>query len=179
MQSTLALRSDIYLLLPPKCWDFKGMYHHTQPELFCVWVLICMCTTHVPAAFRGQKRASDSLGLELQTVVSHHVDAGNWTWVLCENKSALKCWANSPILGFFKYVLLILKIITYIVSLCTCTHMPQVCVCVFVCVCMHMCRSEDSLQESVPSFHWEVPSFHLKLRWSGLAKSTFSHQAIL
>lgn len=30
----------------------------------------------------GQKRESDSLGLELQVAASHHVGAGNQTWVL-------------------------------------------------------------------------------------------------
>jgi hypothetical protein len=29
---------------------------------------------------QGQKRASDPLGLELHTVVSHHAGAGNETW---------------------------------------------------------------------------------------------------
>lgn len=38
---------------------------------------ICLCTTCVPDAHRGQKMASDSLRLELQTAVSLHVGAGN------------------------------------------------------------------------------------------------------
>ena len=42
----------------------------------CMYVLhICMCAMF--DARRSQKRASDSLELELQVVVSHHVGAGN------------------------------------------------------------------------------------------------------
>lgn len=35
----------------------------------------CACGAH-----RGQKMASDPLGVELQMVVSFHVGAGNQTW---------------------------------------------------------------------------------------------------
>ena len=36
----------------------------------------------MPGAHGGQEKVMDSLRLELQMVVSHHVAAGNQTWVL-------------------------------------------------------------------------------------------------
>lgn len=39
----------------------------------------CKSVHHVCIVHRDQKRASDLLELELQTVLSHHVDAGNQT----------------------------------------------------------------------------------------------------
>jgi hypothetical protein len=42
----------------------------------------CMSVYHVPGS---QKRASDLLGLGLQTAVSCHVCAGTWTWILHNN----------------------------------------------------------------------------------------------
>lgn len=57
-----------------------------------LYVLSCcayvsLCTTCLPGAYAGQKRALDSLRLELQTIVSWHVDAGIWTLVLWKNIS--------------------------------------------------------------------------------------------
>jgi hypothetical protein len=40
---------------------------------------VCLC------ACRGQQRPSNSLELELQMVVSHHMDTGNQTRVLCKS----------------------------------------------------------------------------------------------
>lgn len=42
---------------------------------------VYLCPTHVPGAHRS-KKASEPLGLELQTIVSCHVVAGNQTQVL-------------------------------------------------------------------------------------------------
>lgn len=44
-----------------------------------------ICTIYVPDDHAGQKRVSDNLEMELQTVVSHHMGAGNLTQVLCKN----------------------------------------------------------------------------------------------
>jgi hypothetical protein len=44
-----------------------------------------MYTAYAPDTQRDQKRESDCLELELQMVVSHHVDAGNQTQVLCKS----------------------------------------------------------------------------------------------
>lgn len=42
-----------------------------------------------------EKRESDPLGLEFQTVVRHHADAGNQTCVLWESNKCLNLWANT------------------------------------------------------------------------------------
>lgn len=39
----------------------------------------------------GQNEILDLLKLELRMVVSHSVDAGNGTWVLCQRNGALNC----------------------------------------------------------------------------------------
>ena len=49
---------------------FKGLFF-VYVWMFCLHV--CLCITCMPGAHRGQKRASDSLELELQMVVSHCV----------------------------------------------------------------------------------------------------------
>lgn len=51
--------------------------------MFCFFVY--MCTTCIPCAYRGQKRALESLNLELQTAMSCHAGTRNPTWILCEN----------------------------------------------------------------------------------------------
>lgn len=47
--------------------------------MFCFFVY--MCTTCIPCAYRGQKRALESLELKLCMVVSLHMDVGNRTRV--------------------------------------------------------------------------------------------------
>ena len=45
--------------------------------LYVVYVSAChMYQVYVFGAFRGQKRVSDPLEMELQTIVSNHVGAG-------------------------------------------------------------------------------------------------------
>ena len=45
--------------------------------IYLYHVTVYMCGTMcIPDALRGQERASDTLELELQIVVSHHVNAG-------------------------------------------------------------------------------------------------------
>ena len=51
------------------------------------------------SACGSQKVASECLEWELQVVMSCHVGAGNWTWVLWMNHSALNCRAISPALA--------------------------------------------------------------------------------
>lgn len=58
----------------------------------CIWVFClhgCLCTRCVPSSQRGQKKVLDLLGPELQTVVSHHVNAGNCTRLSERSVSAL------------------------------------------------------------------------------------------
>jgi hypothetical protein len=50
-------------------------------QVFCLHMY--MCTMYMAWHLRGQKRASDSLELKLETVVSY----GNRTWVLCKTSS--------------------------------------------------------------------------------------------
>ena len=45
-------------------------------QMFCLHLLFC--TTSVAGVLRGQKRASDFLKMEVQTVVSCHKGPGNW-----------------------------------------------------------------------------------------------------
>lgn len=50
--------------------------------IFCAWVLclhMCISTTCVPGTCKGLKKVSDPQELDLQTVVSLCVDAGNGT----------------------------------------------------------------------------------------------------
>jgi hypothetical protein len=46
----------------------------------CLWV--CLYTIYMTGAIGGQKGVWDSLKLKLQTILSHHVNAGNEMWVL-------------------------------------------------------------------------------------------------
>lgn len=54
--------------------------------ILCAWVFClhvcawCSCNAH-----RGQKRVADAQGLELQMVLSHYADAGNWNWPFCKS----------------------------------------------------------------------------------------------
>lgn len=43
---------------------------------------VYLCTTRVPGAHGGKKKASDPLEMELQTIVSHHVVLGTKPRVL-------------------------------------------------------------------------------------------------
>lgn len=61
--------------------QFKGNTHtqaraHMHTELRGMGVFACiinLCTTCVPSALEGQKRALDPVKLELQRVVRHHM----------------------------------------------------------------------------------------------------------
>lgn len=50
--------------------------------LFCLHVYLC--TVYVTGALRGHKRVLEALQLVLR-VVSQHVGAGYWTWLLWKN----------------------------------------------------------------------------------------------
>lgn len=43
----------------------------------------------MPGPYRGQKRILESLDVELQTIVSHYIYAGNWTLVFRKNQGSL------------------------------------------------------------------------------------------
>lgn len=64
--------------------DKFGVFEEIIFFLFCysMWVdvllcILCLCTTCVPSAHNGWKRALDSLKLELWIIVTHHGTAGN------------------------------------------------------------------------------------------------------
>jgi len=84
----------------------------------CISVLPT-CVSHAPLMSSGHKRALDTLELELQMVVSHHVGAGNETQVLCKSK------LSEPSLQPQEVILFLL--------ICTCMC-ACVCMCVYVCV---------------------------------------------
>lgn len=67
----------------------------------CLYVYVCAVCG--PGAFRGCKRALDSLELEFQMIVSHHVGPGDRTQVLCKSKkcSYLLSHLSSPKDPFF------------------------------------------------------------------------------
>lgn len=50
-------------------------------SVLSAYVHVYLC---VPGILRGQKRASDSLELELRMVIIHHVGAGNERGALCK-----------------------------------------------------------------------------------------------
>lgn len=57
------------------------------------WMYVC--TSPVYCAHRSQKRELDVLELELQVIVSHYADAGDWTW-LPYKSSKCSCQVTSP-----------------------------------------------------------------------------------
>lgn len=64
-----------------ECWWFQQSYARLvliKPRTHSK--LYTMCE---PSAHGSQKRTSDPLDLELWKAINHHVDAGNWIWVLC------------------------------------------------------------------------------------------------
>lgn len=64
--------------------------------LLCViWLYLCMCTTYMPDAHRGQKRLSDSLELELG-VVSHNLSAENWLYKSSRTCREFRSHLSSP-----------------------------------------------------------------------------------
>ena len=81
----------------------------------------------------------DILELELQTVGSHHVGAGNRTWFSAEQQVLLTAEHSKPILVYS------LEKGLWYPRLCVYVHCVGVCVCVCVCVCMCVCVGEFSL----------------------------------
>lgn len=68
-----------------KSVDFQDL----SPTQSFITFISCayMYVHHVcSGAHKGQKGVSDSMELELQTVISHYVGVGNWTQLLCKNR---------------------------------------------------------------------------------------------
>lgn len=70
---------------------------------------ICVHTTCIPTATGGQMRAPDTLELESQMVVTHHMGAGNRNQVFCKSSQYSHCWTVESIQNY-------LRILTYTVS---------------------------------------------------------------
>lgn len=64
---------------------FETIYFYST----CIYVCLhaFLCTTYIPDAHRGERRASKLLELELQ-IVSHHMDTGWWIQVLCKSNQS-------------------------------------------------------------------------------------------
>jgi hypothetical protein len=59
-----------------------------------VCLCVCLCTTSTPGAHRSQKRTSESLEMELQTIMIHHMGAGTWTVVRAARPSTWEAEAG-------------------------------------------------------------------------------------
>lgn len=67
--------------------------------LLCVSVFVpnvCICSRCILGVFKVHKRLLDLLEVEIWMVVSHHVDAGNWTQILSRATSALTSLVITP-----------------------------------------------------------------------------------
>lgn len=73
---------------------FLNIIYTLCVRLLCLHV--CFYIMCVPSAHWGQRRALDTLKMELQTVVSSHVGAGDWTRTFWRAASAPDSWAISP-----------------------------------------------------------------------------------
>lgn len=77
---------------------------------------MCFCVHHVCAWYL---RRPDFLGLDLQSVVNHHMGTGNWIRVILKNSCSLNCWDISPSL-LFPFFCLKKKILIFT----TCDRLP-------------------------------------------------------
>lgn len=69
-------------------------------NFFCLWVFclhVCVPTTCIPGAQGDQERAWNLLEMELQTVVKHHVGAGNGSQFSGRVTGALSCRTISSV----------------------------------------------------------------------------------
>lgn len=82
-----------------KFWLFL---FYVYKNLACMYVCIhiFMCTTSLPGALGGQKWVLDTLELESQRVVNHHVSAENQAQVLCESSKCSQPLGHLFSLGF-------------------------------------------------------------------------------
>lgn len=123
-------------------------------EYFCLQVcMYIMCVCLVP--WVGQKRVLESLELELQMVVSNHVDAQNQTCVFCKSNKCSKLLNNlfsPPCVGVTHkyYIFWLWKTVLWLLLIhlphSTCTSHTDahtlfifkisyfMCICVFACM---------------------------------------------
>lgn len=77
---------DFRIVLPGFVWDSLFIYIYLLHFMYMHVSSACMCVHWGP------------LELKLLMVLSHHVSAGNWAWLLCKNNSWSICWATVPVL---------------------------------------------------------------------------------
>lgn len=105
MKVTLALSLIVFRCVPG--WIVGHSLYYEYYCCCCCYYLyfyfmymgsacLCICALCECTAYRGQKRELESLGLELQEVVSCHVGGGYWTrssWRIANPQSSLQsCW---------------------------------------------------------------------------------------
>ena len=108
MQKHTQMHIPTHACMPTQAHRFTGMHMHAHKQiihinksklktkLFSLWG--CMCITMcVPGACWGQKKAQNPLKLELKIVVSSHVGAETWTWVLRKSSSVINSRAMSSV----------------------------------------------------------------------------------
>lgn len=87
-------------------------------ELFYfMWMSILPECMYVSGALRNQKRVSDSMKLELQTVVRYHVHSGNWTCSSAKAASSIldqRAISSSPQVNFYDGVQVYIYFLTHV-----------------------------------------------------------------
>jgi hypothetical protein len=68
----LCFKKDLFYT----CNCFACTYICTYVCMY-VCMYVCICIICVPGVYRYQKKISDSLELDLQKVMSYHIDSGN------------------------------------------------------------------------------------------------------
>jgi hypothetical protein len=145
------------LIASPLIFLFKRIF------ILCVWVFglrVCLHTLSMPAAYRDQKRVSEPLELELQTILSHDI--------------ADSCWESNPDPLQGQPVLLTAEFPHHLVHICSCVQATG-----FFCGpclralawpmggrCCHL-LSADCMPEAVFS-HPRIPRLPSDLRAGGL-----------
>lgn len=88
---------------------YRGPFFLRLYFVFGCFANMNVFTPGVCSTLWSEKRVSDLLELELETVVTLHVGAGNWTRSFGRAASALNLWAVSPIQHWhFQWVFLLI-----------------------------------------------------------------------
>lgn len=96
---------SLKLRMPSNTYSWEWMRNKQDCVVtlkFILLLVFCLnrwqCATYVLGALRGQKRVSDTLELEIETVVGCHIVAGNQTYRSSGRTSALDHWDMPPTL---------------------------------------------------------------------------------
>ena len=69
--------------------DFRIHFTRLNIFLFMMLFCICLCVYLFMVSMEARKSVEDSMGLELQIVVKHHIDAKTGTCVFWKNVQCL------------------------------------------------------------------------------------------